>query len=263
VQAIAVTVTQNTGSPLYLSLVDAATVGGVTAENEDILYFDGSSFSLAFDGSDVGLTNVRIDAFSWLSATSLLLSFDASGAVPGVSGTVDDSDVVRFTATTLGADTAGTFTLYFDGSDVGLTVAGEDVDAVELLPNGHLLFSTINTFAVTGAGGEDEDLLEFAPTSLGPSTSGTLSLYFEGSDVELTASGEDVDAVAVDALGRLYLSTYNNFSVPGCSGQDDDVFVFMPSTLGTTTTGTFAPVPYFDGAAFGLAANDVFAIDLP
>jgi hypothetical protein len=262
-QAIAVTVTPNAGSPLYFSLVDVATVGGVTAENEDVVYFDGAGFGLAFDGSDVGLTNFRIDAFSWLSATSLLLSFDASGAVPGVSGTVDDSDIVRFTASSLGATTQGTFSLYFDGSDVGLTVAGEDVDAVELLPNGHLLLSTINTFAVTGAGGEDEDLVEFTPTSLGPSTAGTFSLYFDGSDVELTASGEDVDAVAVDALGRLYLSTYNNFSVPGISGQDDDVFVFTPSTLGTTTAGTFSATPYFDGAAFGLAASDVFAIDLP
>ncbi|HSF61940.1 MAG TPA: hypothetical protein VLA69_09615, partial [Gaiellaceae bacterium] len=215
------------------------------------------------DGSDVGLANFRIDAFTWLSPTSLLLSFDASGAVPGVPGTVDDSDIVRFAATAVGSDTAGTFSLYFDGSDVGLTVAGEDLDAVEFLPNGHLLLSTINTFAVTSAGGEDEDLLEFVPTSLGPTTSGTFSLYFDGSDVELTAAGEDVDAVAVDALGRLYLSTYNNFSVPGISGQDDDVFVFTPSTLGATTAGTFSPTPYFDGAAFGLAASDVFAIDLP
>jgi len=262
-QAMSVTVSQNAGSPLYFSLVDVATVGGVTAENEDIFYFDGTSVSLAFDGSDVGLANFRIDAFSWLSTTSLLLSFDASGAVPGVPGKVDDSDIVRFTSTSLGTDTAGTFSLYFDGSDVGLTVAGEDVDAAELLPNGHLLLSTTNTVAVTGVAGEDEDLLEFTPTSIGPSTSGTFSLYFDGSDVELTAAGEDVDAAAVDALGRIYLSTFNGFSVPGISGQDDDVFVFTPSTLGTTTAGTFSPMPYFDGSAFGLAANDVFAIDLP
>ena len=183
--------------------------------------------------------------------------------VPGVPGKVDDSDLVRFTSTSLGTDTAGTFSLYFDGSDVGLTLAGEDVDAVELLPNGHLLLSTTNTVAVTGVAGEDEDLLEFTPTSIGPSTSGTFSLYFDGSDVELTAAGEDIDAAAVDALGRIYLSTFNGFSVPGISGQDDDVFVFTPSTLGTTTAGTFSPMPYFDGSAFGLAANDVFAIDLP
>jgi len=35
------------------------------------------------------------------------------------------------------------------------------------------------------------------------------------------------------------------------------------SRLSTTNAGTFSPMPYFDGSAFGLAANDVFAIDLP
>jgi hypothetical protein len=262
-QAIDVTVTDNAGSPLYFTLLAAATVGGVAAENEDVLYFDGTTTSLAFDGSDVGLASFRIDAFSWLSATSLLLSFDTSGAVPGISGTVDDSDVVRFTATSLGATTAGAFTLYFDGSDVGLTTSGEDLDAVELLPNGRILVSTINAVSVVGLTAEDEDLLEFVPTSLGSTTAGTFSLYFDGSDVGLTLTAEDIDAAAVDATGKIYLSTYGNFSVPGASGQDDDVFVFTPSSLGETTSGAFSSALYFDGSVHGLALNDVAGIDLP
>jgi 6-phosphogluconolactonase (cycloisomerase 2 family) len=265
-QTLALTVTdvaENPGSPLYFSLVDLATVGGVTADNEDVVFFDGTSFSLAFDGADVGLAAFRIDAFSWISATSLLLSFDTPGTIPGIAGTIDDSDLVRFDATSLGTDTAGTFTMYFDGSNVGLTTSGGDVDAVEPLPTGDLLISTINTIAVTGAAGEDEDLLRFAPTSIGPNTAGTFSLYFDGSDVGLTATGEDVDAAAVGADGKIYLSTFNNFSVTGVSGADEDVFVFTPSSLGDTTAGTYSPTLYFDGSAFGLAANDVFAIDLP
>jgi len=51
--------------------------------------------------------------------------------------------------------------------------------------------------------------------------------------------------------------------VTGISGEDDDVFVFDQTTLGSVTTGTFLPTLYFDGSAFGLTANDVFAIDLP
>ena len=264
-QAIAVTVTdvvETPGSPLYFSLLSAGTVGGVTAENEDVVYFDGTSFSLAFDGSDVGITSFRIDAFSWISPTSLLLSFDVPGTVPGVTGTTDDSDIVRFDGT-LGATTSGTFSMYFDGSDVGLTTNAEDVDAVELLPNGHVLVSTINTVSANGAAGEDEDLLEFVPATLGTVTAGTWSLYFDGSNVGLTASGEDVDSAAVDASGKIYLSTLNNFAVTGVSGADEDVFVFTPTALGAATAGTFSPTLYFDGSVFGLAANDVFAIDLP
>jgi hypothetical protein len=264
-QAIAVTVTdvvENPGSPLYFSLADLATVGGVSADNEDVLFFDGTSFSLAFDGSDVGLATFRIDAFSWLDADSLLLSFDAPGTVPN-AGAVDDSDLVRFDATSLGASTAGVFSLYFDGSDVGLTTNAEDIDGVELLPGGTLLVSTFNTVAANGAAGEDEDLLEFAPTSLGANTAGTFSLYFDGSDVGLTTNAEDVDAAAVGADGRIYLSTLNNFAVTGISGADEDVFVFTPSSLGSVTAGTYSSTLYFDGSVFGLAANDVNAIDLP
>lgn len=265
-QAIAVTVTnvvESGGSSLYFSLLDAGRVGAVSADNEDIVFFDGTGFALSFDGSDVGLAGLRIDAFSWIDATSLLLSFDTPGSFPGIAGTVDDSDLVRFDATSLGDVTAGSFSLYLDGSDVGLTTSGEDVDAVELLPGGHLLVSTISTVATTGAAGEDEDLLEFVPNTLGPVTSGSFSLYFDGSDVLLTASGEDVDGAARDASGKLYLSTLSNFAVSGISGADEDVCVFTPTSLGNATAGTYSPTLYFDGSAFGLAANDVFAIDVP
>jgi hypothetical protein len=131
-----------------------------------------------------------------------------------------------------------------------------------VLPDGRLLISTVGNVTVQGIAAADEDLLAFTPTSLGDTTSGTFSLYFDGSDVGLTASGEDVDAVAVDTTGAVYLSTTDAFSVTGVSGQDEDVFVFRPTTLGPSTSGTFDPGLYFDGSVYGLSANDVFAIDL-
>jgi cadherin domain-containing protein len=232
-QAIAVTVTdvvEGGGSPLYFSLLDPATVGGVAAENEDVVFFNGTAFSLAFDGSDVGITSFRIDAFSWVDATRLLLSFDTAGSVPGIAGTTDDSDIVLFTSTSLGPVTAGTFSMYFHAADVGLTTSGEGVDAVELLPNGRILISTVGTATVTGLTADDEDLMRFNPTQLGPVTAGKFFLYFNGTDVDLTASGEDVDAAAVGAggAGKIYLSTLSNFSVTGISGQEEDIFVLLP-----------------------------------
>jgi len=265
-QALTVTVTdvaETAGSPLYFSLFDAATLSGVPVANEDIVFFDGTAFSLAFDGSDVGITNLRIDGLARISANAVLLSFDADRVVPGIAGTVDDSDIVRFDGS-LGAVTSGTFSMYFDGSDVGLTTTAHDVDAVELLPNGHLLVSTTGSATVSGVAVVDEDLLEFVPTSIGNVTAGTFSMHFDGSDVALnTNSGEDVDGVAVDASGKIHLSTLDLFAVTGVSGEDDDVSVFTPSSLGPVTAGTFSPTLYFDGSAFGLTANDVFAIDLP
>ncbi len=257
-----VTVFDRPATLLYLSLGSSTTLGGLGVANEDIVAFDGASFSLYFDGSDVGAASFKLDAFTILSPTEILVSFTGAGTVGGVA--MDDSDVLKFTATSLGATTAGSFSMYFDASDVGLSTSDEDVDAIELLPNGHLLVSTTGAFSVPGLSGLDEDVLEFTPTTLGATTAGTWGMYFDGSDVGLaTNSDEDVDAVAVDGSGRIYLSTVGPFGVTGVSGEDEDVFVFTPSSLGGTTAGTFGPGLFFDGSLFGLDANDVKAIDVP
>jgi hypothetical protein len=249
-------------TPLHLSLGSSGTIGGVGAADEDVVFSNGAGFSLHFDGSDVGVASLRIDGFALLDPDTLLLSFDAPGAVPGIAGSVDDSDIVRFDATTLGSTTGGVFQLYFDGSDVGLTTSDEDVDAVELLGDGRILISTFGAVSVPGASGADEDLLAFTPASLGQSTAGSHAVYFDGSDVGLGNSSEDVDGAAVDSSG-LHLSTAAAFAVPGVSGQDEDVFVFRPSRLGPTTAGSYSPRLYFDGSTRGLAANNLFAVELP
>ena len=73
--------------------------------------------------------------------------------------------------------------MYFDGSDVGLTTSGEDVDAFELLSNGKIVLSTDGSASVPGVSSGAEDLLIFTPSSLGATTSGTYAMYFDGSDV--------------------------------------------------------------------------------
>ncbi|MBI5289476.1 MAG: S8 family serine peptidase, partial [Chloroflexi bacterium] len=150
---------------MYFTLLNDGTVGSFAAANEDIIGWDGAAgFTLLFDGSDVGLGALSVDAFARLSANQLLLSFSVPGSVPGIAGTVDDSDLVLFTASSLGSVTTGTFGLYFDGSDVGLSNTSEDIDAVELLANGHLLVSVTGSFQAPGASGADEDIVEFTPS---------------------------------------------------------------------------------------------------
>lgn len=249
---------------LFITLGSGTTVGGLSVANEDVLAFDGANFDVSFDGSDVGLAPLRIDAFSWLDAGSLLLSFDKAGTVPGIVGTVDDSDIVWFEATSLGPTTSGTFTPYVDGSDVGLTKDAHDVDAIEILSDGRILLSTTGAVVLPGTTALDEDLLAFTATSLGETTAGSFSLSFDGSDVGLGETGEDVDALAIDALGRFNLSATDAFAVPDVAGQDEDVFVFTPTLLDPPLTeGSFAPSLLFDGSSFGLGGNDVFAVDLP
>ena len=205
-----------------------------------------------FDGSDVGITG-DVDAFALMPDGSLLLSLEAAATV-GSLGTVDDSDVIRFVPTSTGANTAGTFTWYFDGSDVGLTTNDEDIDAIGFTPDGRMVFSTLGAFTVTGASGADEDLIAFTATSLGLTTSGTWSLYFDGSDVGLTATTEDVNGVWIDpANSQIYLTTIGTFSVTGASGDGADIFICTPTSLGSTTSCTFRM--YWDGSAFGFAGE--------
>jgi hypothetical protein len=245
-----------------MSLNTSQDVDGIASQNEDILSFNGSGFSMYFDGSDVGLSGLSISAFTFLSDNEILMSFTTSSSALGI-GTVDDSDIVKFTATSLGPNTSGSFELYFDGSDVGLSTSSEDIDALSILPNHNLLISTTGSASVGNIRANDEDLLEFLPVITGSTTVGAWSFYFDGSDVGLSSSGEDLDGAVADADGNLYLSTISNFSVSGLSGSDEDIFKFVPTSLGTSTSGSFVSPLIFDGSAYGFSSNDLKAFALP
>ena len=247
-------------NPLYLSLSGNQTIGGVTSADEDILKFDGTNWSLFFDGSDVGVGNSDLFGFSIVDADIILMAFSSAVTVNGL--TVNPQDVVRFEATSFGTNTAGTFYMYLDGSDVGFDTTAEKIDSVGLLPDGRVLVSTTGNPGVVGVtGGKDEDVLAFTATSLGDETSGNWAMYFDGSDVGLAdTSGEDVDALDV-VNGKIYLSTADNFAVNGAAGADEDVFVCEVISLGDVTACNYSPILYFDGSTWGLSANDVDAFN--
>jgi hypothetical protein len=239
----------------YMSFLNPGSVSGISFADDDVIGYDGTAWRMVFDASDVISTvgGIDLDAFAFLDDDSLLLSFNNSTTITG-AGTVDDSDIVRFDATSLGTTTAGSFSLYFDGSDVGLTTGTEDVDALELNGLGRLLASTSGAVAAQGISAVDQDVLRFAPTSLGTTTAGTWSFVFDGSDVGLTTAAEGIDALAI-SNGSFYLSTAGMFSVPGRSGANEDVFLCNSTSLGTTTGCSWSPTLVFDGSTFGLTDN--------
>ena len=258
-----VTPTPAPGEVLYVSSTTGGTAGGVSFADEDILTFNRSTgvWSMFFDGSDVGVGGVDIDAVSLQADGSILMSFDAAITL-GALGTVADADIVRFVPTSLGPNTAGTFAWYFDGSDVGLSDASEDIDVIAFTPDGKLVISTVGAVSVTGVSGADEDLLVFTATQLGETTSGTWAMYFDGSDVGLSnTSSEDVNGAWIEpATGKIYLTTLGAFSVAGVSGDGADVFICTPSSLGPTTACTFAM--HWDGSANGFAGEVMDALDI-
>jgi hypothetical protein len=241
-------------------------------------YGDGQFvYRLYFDGSDVGLENAGedIDAFTFLKDGSIIVSTSGSFAVPGPNGTTitgTRSDLLQFKPTALGGDTAGSWSLYFDGSRVGLTTGRENIDAVSVLSNGNILISTTGVFRVPGGRrgvrGGGQDLLQFNPRRLGASTSGAWSLYFAGGDVGLRGGGENIDALfvtqsrAARARPELYFSTRGNFGVTGRYGADEDIFAFHTNRLGENTRGAFDRKLVLDGSRYGLAGVDIDGIYL-
>lgn len=81
---------------LLLSFDTMVDLGGVTAEDEDVVGFDGSDFSSFFSGSAVGLApTLDTDAVHvFASSGNIALSFDTSGSIGGVD--FDDEDVLEY-----------------------------------------------------------------------------------------------------------------------------------------------------------------------
>ncbi|MEM9774146.1 MAG: RICIN domain-containing protein [Chloroflexota bacterium] len=256
-------------SIIYISSSTSGTVDGVTFTDEDILAFDinSATWSRHFDGSDVGLSGNPfrdVDAFTILDDGSILLSIAGASTVPDV-GVVDDSDIIRFIPTKLGPKTEGTYEMYFDGSDVGLTTDKEDIDALAVLEDGRILISTLGFAQVSKQFGNtlnvlDEDLLAFTPNSLGNSTSGYFSLFVDGSDLGLNTPEEDTWGLSMDAADSfLYINPAGNFDTGPISGAPADFFSCQGVTLGSAASCASQSI-FFDGSINGIGTETLDGI---
>jgi len=246
--AITLTGSDVEGGALIFQIVDGPAHGTLGGAAPNLTYTPAAgyagddSFSFkANDGeldSNVATVSITVEA----SGPTLYLGSSTSGTAGGISF-ADEDILIKDVAT-------GAWTLYVDGSDVGL--ANTDVDAFELQADGSLLMSFDTAFTLSGFGAvDDSDILRFVPTSTGATTAGAWQWYFDGSDVGLSTNDEDVDAFAFAPDGRLLISTLGNVSVTGASGADEDLLAFSPTQLGSTTSGTWAL--YFDGSDVGLS----------
>ena len=90
-----------------------------------IVEADGTyAYQMFFDGSDVGLTTTaeNVAAFAFLADGSIVLATTGAFSVPsGTGGTLTGGgqDLLRFVPSSMGGATAGTWSIFFDGSDVG------------------------------------------------------------------------------------------------------------------------------------------------
>lgn len=126
---------------LLLSFDLTIDFGDFIAADEDLVAFDGITFSLLFDGSAVGISeSLDLDAVHYLDLNgNLAVSFDTSGEVSGIE--FDDEDVLEY------EPASGAWELVFDGSAQHSAWSQADLDAVHLVPE-----PETNLILVTGAG---------------------------------------------------------------------------------------------------------------
>jgi murein DD-endopeptidase MepM/ murein hydrolase activator NlpD len=230
---------------LNLAFGGSAMIDDLSVARTDIAYFDGVTPSLTFDGSTHGIGSLTIDAFAQVE-NEWILSFTMSASVPGITERVADSDLVKYDAA------AEVFSMYLDGSDVGLTSLSEDIDAVDELPDGRIVISTTGSVSVPGVSGKAQDLLVFTPNSLGENTAGSWAMYLKGSEIGLDRSTEDIDAVAVDGA-TIYISTSGSMSAGGISAADEDVVAWQNGVATIVC----------NGSEFGWSSYDIAGIELP
>ncbi|MEM8860959.1 MAG: hypothetical protein AAGD96_21765 [Chloroflexota bacterium] len=208
---------------MYVSFQNNGNVGGVNYKDEDVVAYDitTQTWEMVFDGSSAGVTQ-EVNAFSFDDSGNLLMSFAKEVTLPGL-GLVDDSDVVKFTPASLGANnTAGTWEMYVDGSDIGLDRNAEDIDALAYVDNAGggqmgLIISTAGRADVLDAQSNqirpfDEDIIVFRPTSLGDTTAGSFQTFIPGQDFGMDTKDEDLWAVSYN-VSMIYLSTKGAFDI--------------------------------------------------
>jgi hypothetical protein len=87
--------------------------------------------------------------------------------------------------------------MYFDGSDVGLSnTASEDVNGAWIDPaTGKIYLTTLGVFNVAGVSGDGADVFICTPGSLGPTTTCTFAMEWDGSANGF--AGEVMDALEI------------------------------------------------------------------
>ncbi len=178
----------------------------------------------------------------------LYISSSAKLTLGGVK--YDDEDIIALDQAT------GVWGYLFDGSDAGLSAT--DVDAFLMLDDGSLLLSFDSPITIPGLGDvDDSDILRFLPDSLGEVTAGVLELYVDGSDIELTTDGEDIDAIGMLPDGDLLISTRGAVRVGTYQGKDSDLLRLRLAQTGAETVGSWSILFYGSAVNLSQAAEDI------
>ena len=236
---------------LYVTAAGGNVPGAGAYQKNDILKWNGNTWSVWFDG-----------AAERLPASADIMAFDVADDESGaawlvirqavklpVVGKVQPTQIVY-------SNGATTWSLFFDGSNVGLKTTGERINGLEVLPGSaspigsgclyYLLISTVAGGGVTVGGVNvnftGEDVLGFCMTSMGTNTAGTWHVAFEGQAQGLQKNN-NLGVSASDDAATLYFTVKKNFTGDGG--------LVRPSQLFSYSGGVFSG-PLWKAADHGL-----------
>ncbi len=229
----------------YLSFSNTTTtVPGLGAvDDEDVVFFDGSAWTLYFDGGAHGLAtsaNLDLDAIGFASGAlppppppagqSLYFSTQGNTNPPGVGGTADDADVYLWNG--------GVFSRVHDVTTAPYRLpANANVDGFDRVDDTHFYLSFTDRVSVPGVGNvQDEDVVYY--------NAGSWTLFFDGSAHGLGSNNNlHLDAISV-AGTTLYFSTVGNANPPGVVGSPDDADIYSWNGAAYTRVIDASAAPY-------------------
>jgi len=164
----------------YVSFSGDVDLGGSVGivQDEDVVHYNGGTWSVFFDGTANGLAASNIDA---ISVAGGVLYFSTSDTIlpPLLTGVGDDADIYAWNGST--------FARVFDATARGWS--GNNVDGFAWAGDSnhfYLSYSPTST-AVAGLGiVQDEDVLYY--------NNGVWVMYFDGTAAGLTSTATDADA---------------------------------------------------------------------
>ncbi|MFG0260776.1 MAG: Ig-like domain-containing protein, partial [Novipirellula sp. JB048] len=156
------------------------------------------------------------------------VSFSNTGMMGDIP--YSNEDILAFNTTT------GEWSLYFDGSQVGL--ARSNVNAFYVQQDGSILLSMDRNSYLKGLGlVRDSDIVKFTPSGLGTKTAGTFEWFLVGAHVGLNPTSGDIDEIDFTTDGRLIISTVGNVTIGGERISNSERLVLNNGVFGAKSAG--------------------------
>jgi hypothetical protein len=202
------------GDDLLLSFDVAVQLNGATFDDGDAVRFDGVAFAPFFDAHAAGVPQgLDLDALHYLDNGKLLVSFDGSGTIGGVS--FDDEDVLAYDPN------LGTWAMVYDGSGAYAQWEAADLDVIYAFPAAATTTPTASvtaTATTTGAPSATDTptvpvvvTATFTPL---PVVTGTATATRAATETRVPSATQTRTATATPTP---------TLSTPGCAGDCDGI----------------------------------------